>query len=146
MVMARDVPHEDTHWAVIAFAAVAAPLALHPHRVGTPLGEAAGSKGDHAIGLAHASGHVTHSHLEQRAMIPERGADERLQDQAFDIDQSRNRLSILAVQVGQKASQIEVHVALAGLGLKRVLIGHREVTQALNYVVEDIGGHDAITQ
>jgi len=27
-----------------------------------------------------------------------------------------------------------------------VLIGHREVTQALNHVVEDIGGNDAIMQ
>jgi hypothetical protein len=27
-----------------------------------------------------------------------------------------------------------------------MLIGHREVTQALNYVVENIGGNDAITQ
>jgi len=30
-------------------------------------------------------------------MIPGRGADELLQDQALDIDQSRNRLGILAV-------------------------------------------------
>src|SRR5215471_13068892 len=30
MVVARDVPHEDPHLAVIDFAAVAAPLALHP--------------------------------------------------------------------------------------------------------------------
>src|SRR5262249_8041870 len=29
MVVARDVPHEDAHLAVIDFAAVAAPLALH---------------------------------------------------------------------------------------------------------------------
>jgi hypothetical protein len=38
-----------------------------------------------------------------------------------------------------------MHIALAGFGLQHVLIGHREVTQALNHVVEDIGGHDAIT-
>jgi len=39
-----------------------------------------------------------------------------------------------------------MHITLAGLGRKSVLIGHREVTQALNHVVEDIGGNDAITQ
>jgi hypothetical protein len=39
-----------------------------------------------------------------------------------------------------------MHIALAGLGLQRVLIGYCEVTQALNHVVEDIGGNDAITQ
>src|SRR5499425_3709817 len=40
MVVARDVPHENTHLAVIDFAAVAAPLALHPHRMCPPLREA----------------------------------------------------------------------------------------------------------
>jgi hypothetical protein len=35
---------------------------------------------------------------------------------------------------------------LAGLRLKRVLIGYREVPQALNHVIEDIGGNDAIMQ
>jgi hypothetical protein len=56
-------------------------------------------------------------------MIPGRGADELLQDQALDTDQGGNRLGILAVQVGQETCQIEVHMAFAGLGLKRVLVG-----------------------
>src|SRR5262245_30375074 len=59
MVVARDVPHEDPHLAVVDFAAVAAPLALHTHRMSAPLREAAGIKGDNAIGLAQASGHLT---------------------------------------------------------------------------------------
>jgi hypothetical protein len=33
MVVARHIPHEDTHLAVIDFAAVTTPLALHPYRV-----------------------------------------------------------------------------------------------------------------
>ena len=146
MVMARDVPHEDPHLAVIDFAAVAAPLPLHPHQVGAPLGEAAGIEGDDPIGFPPPLDHLSDQHREQRAMIPGRGADERLQDQALDSDQSRNHLGILAVYVGQETRQVEMHMALAGLGLKRALIGHREVTQALHHVVEDIGRHDAITQ
>ena len=39
------------------------------------------------------------------AMIPGRGADELLHDQALDIDEGRDHLSILAVQVGQEAYQ-----------------------------------------
>ena len=42
--------------------------------------------------------------------------------------------------------QVEVHVALAGFGLESVLIGHDEIAQTVHHVVEDIGGHDAITQ
>ena len=36
-------------------------------------------------------------------MIPERRPDEVLDDLALDIDQGRDRLSILAVEVGQEA-------------------------------------------
>jgi hypothetical protein len=79
-------------------------------------------------------------------MIPGGGANELLQDQALDIDQRRDILGILAWQVGEQPLEVEGHVALAGFRLKRVLIRHREVTQALNHVVEDIGGNDAITQ
>ena len=79
-------------------------------------------------------------------MIPGRGADELLQDQALDIDQGGDLLGILAVQVGQETCQIEVHIALAGLGLKRVLIGHHEVAQTVNHGVEHVGGNDAVTQ
>jgi hypothetical protein len=56
-------------------------------------------------------------------MIPGRGADELLQDQALDIDEGGDLLSILAVQVGQEAYQIEMHMAFVGLGLKSVLVG-----------------------
>ena len=45
-------------------------------------------------------------------MIPGRGADERLQDQALDIDQRRDVLGILAGQVGQQPMKVEVHIAL----------------------------------
>ena len=51
MVVATDVPHEDPHLAVIDLAPVPTPLPLHPYRVGTPLGEAAGVEGDDAIGF-----------------------------------------------------------------------------------------------
>jgi hypothetical protein len=76
---------------------VAAPLPLHPDRMRAPLGETAGIEGDDPIGFPQPLDHLSDQHRDQRAMIPERGADERLQDQAFDIDQSRNRLGILAV-------------------------------------------------
>src|SRR5262245_11661478 len=58
--------------------------------------------------------------LRSKAMIPWRGADELLQDQALNIDEGGDLLSILAWQVGQQPLEIEVHVALAGFRLKRV--------------------------
>src|SRR5437764_8188741 len=79
-------------------------------------------------------------------MIPARGADELLYDQALDIDRSGDLLGILAVQVGQETCQIEVHMAFAGLGLKRVLIGHHEVTQTVNNGCEHVGGNNTVTQ
>jgi hypothetical protein len=48
--------------------------------------------------------------------------------------------------VGQQPLEGEGHGALAGCRLKRVLLGHRAVTPALNPVVEDIGGNDAIME
>src|SRR5437867_548502 len=78
-------------------------------------------------------------------MIPGRCADEGLDDQALDIDKGGDLLSILAVQVGQEAYQIEVHVALASLGPKSVLIGHHEMAQTVHYGVEHVGGNDAVT-
>ena len=48
------------------------------------------------------------------------------------IDQGSDFLDVLAMQVGQQPRQVEIYVALPGLGFKRVLIGHREVAQALN--------------
>ena len=68
-------------------------------------------------------------------MIPGRGADEFLHDLALDIDERRDVLGILAGQVGQQSLEVEVHVALAGLGLKRVLIGHDELAQTVHHVV-----------
>jgi hypothetical protein len=42
--------------------------------------------------------------------------------------------------------EVEMDIALTGLSLQSALIGHHEVAQAVNHVVEDIGGNDAITQ
>jgi hypothetical protein len=44
--------------------------------------------------------HLSNQDLDQRAMIPGRGANERLEDQTLDIDQGGNLLGILMVQVG----------------------------------------------
>ena len=79
-------------------------------------------------------------------MIPGRCADKLLQDQALDIDESGDLLSILAWHVGQQPLEVQVDIALAGLGLKRVLIGHDELAQTIHHVVEDIGGNDAVMQ
>ena len=130
--------------AVVDLPPVATPLALHPHRMRAALGEAARIEGDDAIGFAQSLGHLTHQYPDQRPVVPWCDTNKVLQDQAFDIDQRRNVLGILAWHVGQQPLEGEVYVALAGLRLKRVLIGYREVTQALNQVVEDIGGNDAI--
>ena len=78
MVVARDVPHEHAHLAVVDLAPVATPLALHPHRMRAPLGEAAGIEGDDAIGFPQLLDHLPNQHVNQRAMIPGGGADERL--------------------------------------------------------------------
>ena len=54
-------------------------------------------------------------------MIPWHRADEVLDDLALDIDERRDVLGILAGQVGQQSLEVEVHVAVAGLGLQNVL-------------------------
>jgi hypothetical protein len=105
MVVARHIPHEDTHLAVINFASVAAPLALHPHRMRAPLREAAGIKGDHTIGLPQLLDYLSNQDLDQRAMIPGGCADELLDDQTLNIDEGGDLPRILAVQVGQEAYQ-----------------------------------------
>jgi hypothetical protein len=46
--------------------------------------------------------------------------------------------------VGQQPLEVEGDVALAGFRLQSVLIGYREVTQALNHVIKDIRGNDAV--
>src|SRR5262245_17490681 len=80
MVTATDVPHEDTHLAVVDLAPVAAPLALDPDRVRAALREAAGITGDDAIGFAQLLDDLSDSHRDQRVMIPGSGAHEVLDD------------------------------------------------------------------
>jgi lipoate synthase len=79
-------------------------------------------------------------------MIPGRRPEELVHDQTFHIAQGRNLLGILAVHVGQQALQGEVHMALTCLGLSTLLVGLGEVMQALNHVLEDVRGNDAIVQ
>jgi hypothetical protein len=101
---------------------VATLLPLHPYRVGTPFGEAAGIKGDDAIGFPQPLDHLSNQHRNQRPMIPGRRANEGLDDQTFHIDQGGDLLGILAVHVGQQARQVELHIALSRLGLQALLI------------------------
>src|SRR2546425_7200341 len=79
-------------------------------------------------------------------MIPWRRTDEVLHDLSLDIDQGSDLLSILAVQMGQETSQIEMHMVLAGLGLKCLLIGHHELAQTVYHGGEHVGGNDTVTQ
>jgi|RhiMetdeSRZDD1v2_1073273.scaffolds.fasta_scaffold398988_2 hypothetical protein len=127
------------------FAARAAPLALHPHRRRPPLREAAGIKGDDAIGGPQRLAHLSDPHRAQRAMLPGRWADDLLQDHALDLDQRRDGLGMLARHVRQQPLAVEVPMALAGFRLKNMLIGHHEVTQALHHGVEDSRGNAAST-
>jgi len=48
--------------------------------------------------------------------------------------------------MGQETCQVEVDIALAGLSLERVLIGHDEIAQMVHHVMEHVGGNDAVTQ
>ena len=79
-------------------------------------------------------------------MLPGHRADEVLDDLALDIDERRDVLGILPGQVGQQSLEGEVHVALAGLGLKHVLIGHDELAQTIHHLREDVGGDETIAQ
>jgi hypothetical protein len=110
------------------------------------LGKAAGIKGDHAIRFPQLSDHLSDQHRDQRPMIPGRYADKLLQDQALDIDEGGDLLSILAWQVGQQPLEVQVDITLTGFGFQSVLIGHYELAQTIHHVVEDIGGNDAVTQ
>ena len=65
-----------------------------------PFREAAGIEGDDTIGFPQSLDHLSDLYRDQRAMIPGRGADELLQDQALDIDQGGDRLGILAALSG----------------------------------------------
>ena len=96
MVVLTDVAHEDADLAVVDLAPVATPLALDPDRVRAAFGETARIEDDDAIGLAQAIGHLSDQHLDQRAMVPWRGADEFLDDLSFDIDERRDVLGVLA--------------------------------------------------
>ena len=100
---------------------MATPLALDAYGMRAALGKTAGIEGDDAIGLPQAFGHLANQHGDQRAMIPRDGTDEVLDDLSLNIDERRNVLSIFAGQVRQQPLEVEVHVALAGLGLQRVL-------------------------
>jgi hypothetical protein len=64
--------------------------------MGAALGETARIEGDNAIGLAQSMDHLRHQHLDQRAMIPWRGANELLDDLSLDIDESGDVLGIFA--------------------------------------------------
>ena len=132
--------HEDTDLAVVDLPPVAAPWPFDAHRVRTAFGETAGIKRDDAIRLAQAIGHLTHQHLDQRLVVPGRGANEGLHDLALDIDERRDVLSILARQVGQQPLEVEMHVALAGLRLQSVLIGHDELTQTVHHLLDALIG------
>jgi hypothetical protein len=59
MIVARDVPYEDTNLAVVDLPPVATPLALHPHRMRAALGEATGIEGDDTIGFAQPLHHLS---------------------------------------------------------------------------------------
>src|SRR6266446_5806368 len=79
-------------------------------------------------------------------MIPWEGADEVLDDLSLDVDQGGDLLSILPWHVGQHPLEVEVHGALAGLGLQRLLIEHNELVQPVHHLREDVGGHETIAQ
>src|SRR5215470_11947288 len=96
MVAARDVPHEHPDLAIVDLAPMATPLALDAHRVRAAFGETTGIKSDDAIGFPQPSDDLSDQHLDQRPVIPGRGADEVLQDQALDLNQRRDGLGILA--------------------------------------------------
>jgi hypothetical protein len=51
MLLTRDVAHEHTDLAIVDFSPVPAPLTFDAHGVRASFGEAAGIKGDDAIGF-----------------------------------------------------------------------------------------------
>jgi len=64
---------------------VPAPLTLDPDRVRAALREAAGIKGDDAIGFAQLLDHLSDQLSDQGPMIPGSGANEVLDDQQFPL-------------------------------------------------------------
>jgi hypothetical protein len=79
-------------------------------------------------------------------MIPRRRPDEVLDDLALDIDQGRDRLSILAVHVRQQPLEVEMHGVLVGFGLQRLLLGHHELAETFHHLRENVRGHETIAQ
>src|SRR5215475_9210343 len=79
-------------------------------------------------------------------MIPGHRADEVLDHLALDINEGGDLLRILPLQRGQQPLEVEVHVAPAGLGLQRVLIGSDELAQTLHHPREDVGRDETIAQ
>src|SRR5207237_6229015 len=57
MLLISNIAHEDANLAVVDFAPVATPLALHPHRVRAALGETARIEGDDTFATSSLSGH-----------------------------------------------------------------------------------------
>src|SRR5262249_6033777 len=86
MIAARDVRHGHPDLTGVDLATVPTPLPLHPDRMRAPLREAAGIEGDAPIECTQVIDDLANQHLDQRAMIPRRCADARLQEHALDID------------------------------------------------------------
>jgi hypothetical protein len=76
-----------------------------------------------SIGFPQPLDHLADQHLDQRPVILGRSADEVLHDEALDINEHRDGLGIFARQVGQEAYEVEIHIALASLGLESMLVG-----------------------
>src|SRR5262249_4178372 len=119
----RDVAHHHTAWAVVALAPVAAPWALPTHRRRAALGKTAGINGAEGLGLAPALGPLANHHGEHRALSPREGADAVWEAWSLHSDARRPGLSIVAGPGRQQPVEVEVPVALAGLGLPRVWVG-----------------------
>src|SRR4029453_5517877 len=79
-------------------------------------------------------------------MLPGHRTDEVLDDLALDVAERRRRLGILTGEVRQQALEVEVHVALADLGVKNMLIGHDELVQTIHHLSEEVGGDETIAQ
>ena len=97
-------------------------------------------------GLPQSLGPTSDQHLDQRARLPGRRADEGLQDQAFAIDQHRDFLSILAIEGGEGTHQLERYVALGVFGLKSLCIEYDASVETVNHRVAHIKGNAAVTQ
>src|SRR5262245_11032540 len=138
MVVASDIAHELTDLAVVHLAMVAAPLALHTHRMRATLGKAARIEGDDPIGFTQPLACLSDQHRHQWAMVPWDDTDEVLDDLPFDVDQRRDFLGILAWQMGPQALEVEMQ-GVGGHGLKCLLVGHDELGETIHHLMEEIG-------